>query len=484
MAVRTQPRSAPKYDWNDDGAVSQQGHGIYILQPSVRAVVKKPSWFATLTVIRPYPCLSFTNPETEFEPYRIIEGDRIRFSDWIRRYACAWTVGQPSTTFLIKKQTKVYDPWTSPIGVLYKAIENACRKQHPRTAEWQPLRESGGNKSKALAKPKDCYLMQGAILRHDKNEYLGKNGPPLGWGKNSSVVFMLSSDTGQQLVNMLSQENDGYSGPDNDFEARYRYGDPVSPLFGRYFHFWQKGTDPAGRYQSSPAEQVTSWDQIDSGADGSVSASGQQRQEVRGFDLEIDKTFANIPATFNQVGEQQIRDHWQHWDDILYFPTEVEQAHMLGRCFPATAVHYAFWGHNRDWVSDEILTALKNPVSTTGGQYREPPGFGGAANQDSFAQGSSRQPPRAPVENRPANEIDPFGGGNEHTVVEDTTVPQRPVAATNPATAAALAAVAVDTLTAGAKSPAASKAEPPSDVVSQLTADAIARLAAVRDKMR
>ena len=466
-------REAPSYNWDDDGGSSKQGSGIYILKTEVQAVVKKPSWFGTETVVRPFPCISFSKPDTDFEPYRIVHTDgRARFSDWIRRYPCAWGVGQNASTFLIKKTHKMYDVWQSPLGVLYKAIESACKKGQAKDPSWYPLREAGMNKGKALKPPGELYLLQGVLLRHDKTEYGTKQaGTPLGWGKNSTMVLMLSSDAGKVLADVLNKEKEGFHGSPTDFEARYESGDPVALTSGRYIHLWERGTTPPSRgYSSQPTnvQPASSFDEgLDQGED--PAAGGASKGDIKkGFDIELTTTYAGKPATFGPVGEEQVRKHWQHWDDILYFPTEVEQAHMLAKVFPASAIIYSFESVNKEWIPDECWHSLRKPKSANfrdQGSFTEPP------SDDGFNADASAAPPQAPA-SRPAagegasweTEVDAPGGA------EDASLPQ---GAVETATTVAEAPPTAPTPPAG-KAEKAGK-ETPEEV--------IARLATARHKV-
>lgn len=459
-------RAVPEYDWDNDGSASKQGTGIFILKPEVQAVVKKPSWWGTETVVRPFPCVSFDKPEAEFEPYRLIHSDgRNRFSDWIRRYPCAWGVGMNATTFLIKKTHKMYDPWTSPLGILYKAIENACKKGEAKDPRWYPLREAGMNKGKALRPPSELYLLQGVMLRHDKTEFGGKNGPPpLGWGKSPTMILMLSMDAGKVLADELNKEKEGFNGSPTDFEARYVLGDPVSPLTGRFFHFWERGSTPPSRgYTSQPTQQPTSSFEENMGGDDTDAAQGGAKGEVKkGFDIEITTHYGGRVASFNQVGEEQIRKHWQHWDDILYFPTEQEQAHMLAKVFPATAIIYAFESVNRDWIPDECWHEVRKPKSANfreRTEFEEPPADDGFGTPSTQAPANTTSQPAAAVAATTAPrsaEADAWDAdANRDTSArgsEDSSVPRGSVDAATPVTEAPPKAPTPPAAAAGSKS--------------------------------
>ncbi len=389
-----------------------------------------------------------------------------------------------STTFLIKKQHRLYDPWSSPLGILYRAIENACKKGEAKDPAWYPLREQGMNKGKALRGPSELYLMQGVLLKHDKTEYGGPKGPPLGWGKNPTLVFMLSKDAGKHLVDLLNKENEGYSGAPDDWEARYVAGDPVSPLSGRFLHFWEKGTDPKGRYRSQPTEQPqqsggSAFDDMDT--ELSASQGGANRQmEAKGFEVEITTVHNNRTANFNDAGMQQIRDHWQDWDDILYTPTEIEQAHLLADCFPASAIIYAFEPHNRDWIADKCWHALRNPTSV---DFRHRPpekapefpddhmgGFGQPAPQtepSAIPTAAPAAPPQAQRAQPASQASSGWEEDNGDGGAVDTAVPAAPETASSP--------VPVEAPPTAPQPPAAQDS-------AERTEERIARLAAARNK--
>jgi hypothetical protein len=302
----------------------------------------------------------------------------------------------------------MYDVWMSPLGILYKAIENACKKGEAKDPRWYPLRESGMNKGKALKPPSELYLIQGVMLRHDKTEFGGKAGPPLGWGKNPTLILMLSQDAGKMIADELNKEKEGFNGSPTDFEARYVHGDPVSPLSGRFLHLWERGTAPPSRgYASSPTTQKNAASFEEGMVDEADPARGGAKSDVKkGFDIELTTHYAGRPASFNQVGEDQIRKHWQHWDDTLYFPTEVEQAHMLAKVFPATAVIYAFEPVNKDWIPDECWQEVRKPKSAN---FRE----------------------RTEFEEPPAGDV--FGGFDPSIPTQNSQVNQLAAAVANPA---------------------------------------------------
>lgn len=363
------PRQRPGYDAERDGTSRQGSIGNHILKPGVDAVVKKPSWKGKESVFRPYPCLNYEDPANAFEPFRRDPANKALFGDWIRRYDVAWSVGNPATTFLLHDPSQhdpFYDPWTTPLGILYRAIEGACKAGQGR-GEWQILREGATGKGKALAPPKEAYFMQGVLVKYDDKPTFLKGKAPLGWGPNPPVVFMLSGGAGRKLAGVLGEENEGidYLAPPEDrsaytayFEKRYKHGDPVAVESGRYFHFFEKGHDPRERYLARPTTRADS--PFGTGGFTTGRDQGADDEEFRGFDLFITKDGnMNLPATLNEPGQLEIlRSKWRWWEDILFFPSYIEQAHLLCDIFPASACIYAFESVDSDWISEKARKKL------------------------------------------------------------------------------------------------------------------------------
>jgi hypothetical protein len=422
-------REAPDYDWYDDGGQNRSG-GLYILKPEVVAQVKKLAWPGE-TIFRPFPCVSFSNPKTDFEPYRIVTPDgRSRFSDWIRRYPCAWSIGQPGITYIIRKPKGVlrYDPWSSPLGVLYKAINNAVNSGQAKDPLWAPLLRGADGRSAQLTPPKELFLMQGVCLRYGDTEYGGKNRP-LGWDKNPTLVMVLSGGAGRALVDELNLLNETYEGPATDFESRYVNGDPVGVDHGRYIHTWKKGTTPASRSRlsSQPTQQVIS--SFDDGMSSYAEDSSDRSKTEFGFDIELSTSLAGRPAAFSPTGQEQVRAHWKHWDDVLQFYDETEQAHMLCEVIPPSAIIYAFEREHPTWISETCRTKWRQAKSSSARvnvtpAYEAPPPF--EEEDDGFGPAPASVQVREPSKQQPAatsSKIDFLRLLSDRKSVEDSSVP-------------------------------------------------------------
>jgi hypothetical protein len=379
MPPRHQRQAAPygDYNYHDNSSNNDQGVGTYILKGEVGdAEVRKPSWKNTETVFRPFPCVSFENPETEFEPFMRREYPDM-FSDWIRRYCCVWGVGSPATTFLIPApRGGRVDPWGTPMGILYSAVENACKKGNPPDTSWQMLREGARDRGKQLKMPSNLYLLQGALMRHNSKDFR----PPLGWGTGAkTVVLMLSTDCGSKLETAITQTRPGYSGPLDNYEDRFVEGDIVSPLSGRYLTFCQAGSG-SNQYQSQPSGNASPFDDV--GNDDGQSGGGNRgrSREPMGYDVTVSREFKGLHARMASPSQMDtIRSKWHHWNDLLWLPTPEEQAHKLNNCFPASAILYAFDPVDRSWVLPETRERAVNRVAVGFGgvgHYQPDPGFG------------------------------------------------------------------------------------------------------------
>lgn len=363
MTRNLQPRPVPAPEIINVGQ-ERSGIGKYLLQPSADCIVRKPSWNGKRTVIRPYPCVHHANPN-DFWPYRIDPEGRCYFGYWLKRFDCAWAVGNPGVTFLIQhdpRYSSVYDVWSTPLGVLYSAIARACRAGQGKQ-EWYPLLLSGGaGRRKLLRPPSECCLIQGALMEYDSKQTFGPGRAPLGYGTNPPVVMVLSAGLAKQLIEALHLENENYRGDPADFEARFVHGDPVGLANGRFFHFVQKG------YENEPVVGPRT-----GGAPWDQSRPGPANKDDIGFDLKITKEYANLTA--NMLSPDVVRDRWRHWEDVLYTPNYEEQARILSSAFPASAILYAFQDYP-DWITEDVRRKDVNAVSVgfDGTQWRQDKG--------------------------------------------------------------------------------------------------------------
>jgi hypothetical protein len=427
--ITPRPRPTDYNNSRDFYARANNFSSLRILKPEISdVVVRKPSWNGTETIFRPFPCPNYENPAAEFEPYRADPGGENYVTDWIRRYACAWNVGVgEKLIYLIKKQpddSRPFDPRDSPLGILNRGLQKAIAAQKA-SAPWMSLLLGGQGKSPALSKPSYVCLMQGMLVKiSDKDTFNQLKGlPPMGWAPRDPVVLMITGATGIKLDKMLQEEYPNYRGDPGDFEARYIHGDPVSPDHGRYFHFFEEGK---GKQQV----QQVSMDVLDGGqSDHGFGGSRSNGESFKGYDIFISKD-GGMPgwnAHLNRSADPSkkrpsqvdiIRHQWRWWEQILYFPTEAEQARMLCEVFPLDLCLYSFGDISRDWLPDDVHQRLANArTMVMSGQSPAQPADGPNPNMGTASPGDAMPWDTAPwdnpaaIGNGPATPFDQLGQG-------------------------------------------------------------------------
>jgi hypothetical protein len=387
MSSRNRPTNRPAYDFNKHGQSTRfDDTRLRIVKSGSGVIVKKPSWNGTETIFRPYPSLDYEN-RSQVYPYRWAEDDC--FGNWIRRYDCAWQVGDPAVTFLLAPAEATdysYDRNSTPLGILYNAINAACKAMTAKP-EWYLITSKNTAKGQSLKRPSECFLIQGCLGVHNSKPTAGNGFDPIGLGNNKPCILALSSAVGQDLVAMLNEERADWDGEDPDFEKRYVYGDPVSLTGGRFIHFFQKGYDPRQKYAAAPV----------GGSFGAAPNANQTRgSSENGFGIYISDNASGASPVISADMMATVADKWRDWEDVLFFPTYEEQAHILGQAFPASAIVYAFHDYP-NWISEDVrkksVEAVSAPVPGT------VPGQQQGGNQTAFGQ--VVQPPSG---------MNPFGG--------------------------------------------------------------------------
>jgi hypothetical protein len=257
--------------------------------------------------------------------------------------------------------------------------------------------------------------MQGLLMVHNSELQYGNGKVPPGAGDRSPCVMMLPGgfggsqfSLGPKLLSMLEEEVEEYDGDPNDFERRFRYGDPVALATGRYIRMFQKGADPRERYQAQPQ------------ARGPLSFQKEQQQaatkEIAGYEIHFDTELPDgTPACLDTPEwADTIREKWIYWEEGLDFPTYTQQAHLLNKVFPANAIVFAYENYNRDWITETTWdNYLKResasvpavpPGARRYGDVQPPQAARQAAPVQVLlpAPSSRYQPPPPPVDSNPA----------------------------------------------------------------------------------
>lgn len=410
-----QPQAEPEYTSavsTESSRTSYSSYKFFKVGFDEKIDFRKPTFdirHPTVTVFRPFPCRSFSDPNNGFEPYRKDPAGKNFFGHWLCRIQVAWNVGSPSTSFIVHDpfSTRQFDARLTPLSILFRAIKHAVKRGQGKGKEWgqQALRRpfdvdaqtllewdgmtEGGEQERALITPvKELFLMQGAILQLG-GEPTEPGKAPIGWGDNPTCVFALTGGVGEQMVNLLNTETENYRGDPGNFEARYVDGDPVSLTTGRYLYVYPKVGDPRKQqYISQPTDDAFAYT---GAAAGSNSGKKKSKEDI-GFGCHFQRDYQGRAASLAPMADgwnhspnaAMIRHKWLHWREILYCPSLAEQAAILGGIMPAAALCYAFEGEHNEWLTPEIRAKAKELRSAsvpaappTGYAQQNPGGFGG-----------------------------------------------------------------------------------------------------------
>jgi hypothetical protein len=358
------------------------------------------------TVFRPYPARSYTDPDNSFCPYRVDPGGKDRWGYWLRRYDCAWSVGEPAISLIINDPGKsVLDNRMNPLGLLYSAVANAVEaatgnasRQAMFSSQFTPqsadiLRWAGHVKGRPgkgalLDRPQTIAFMQGCLLVHGgQNMFQSPDKPMPGWGRGPGCLFGLTLGAARDLFTKLNETTPNYRGDPADFNARFKYGDPVDLAAGRFIV-----VQPMGGAQGGPTA-----DPFTTAPAGSQAPTGQ-REKV-GFTVDIVPDYNGIPAALPAPEHRaMIRDKWVHFDELMYTPGYVEQAHLLCQVMPADILVYAWGDAHPDWITEDKWREFKQVFggrqAAAGAGYHPPVGV-----PQSLAHG---QTPGGPYPTQPA----------------------------------------------------------------------------------
>lgn len=379
--------------------VRETSTGTYILQPGVDAAVYRPSWKQTNTIFRPYPSRSYTDPDG-LEPYLPQPMDPTRRGNWIRRYDCAWSVGEKrGVTFVTRRPDK--NTFTSldalPLSILNMTIRKAIKdpatlRHHP---EFLALTQGSAGKAAPLSAIRSVNMMQGLLLVHNNQLTYNDGNPP---GIDRACILMISGppsfvsrgnpdmlSTAEKLLLQLDQEKENYNGDPNDFESRFVHGDPVAPEHGRFFHFREAGTMRFGAQISTGPATRAGYRQAAQRPVGSPIGGG------KGYEVEIsDQPLpdGSSPRMDDEESIERIKDRWLFWEDTIRVMTPLEQAHLLNEVFSPDPIIFAFKDRHPEWITDETWKIARGSVSV---RAETPPLTGWEAQQAAHQGGYASQ---------------------------------------------------------------------------------------------
>jgi len=387
---------------NDGG--SNQGN--FILRKGA-GELWKPAWDGSPTTIRIFPGLNPENP-TEFEPWRFNTSDD-GLGQWYWPVTVIQNIGNPGKTWVLyDPQDGGYDPQVNPVWMLRNAIDRAVRDRTDRPG-WAGMLRGGAGRGAMLDRPRDCILVQCAIMSYKNKLY----APPRGGGApgtDSTVFFLLTPSARSSMMEAMNTRIEGYRGDPDHVAGHYLHGDPIDLDAGQYVTFYKLGHDP--REQMRARQQATtSFGQQAKNPSGGRSAD----DDPVGHGCFLTPEFNGMSARLREV-EAVVRAHVKpFWESVRIEP-ESTQVRWLEEGFQkeADAVVYAldeaYGQYLRPEYRERGLQMLGRGRPTQGGwdpnQGGQPPAgaWGGPAPapQGGGFGGAPRQTAPAPQQNRPA----------------------------------------------------------------------------------
>lgn len=332
--------------------------GIHVLKKLPGLEYCRPSWNNKETIIRILPGLDPDNRTSKtFDAFRVSD-ELGRYGTWQCCYEAVRKFGDPGVTFLLHDNSNPrYNAYQmNPCWILYRSIKEACERGQGK-AEWFPLLQGKDKSGASLNKPTELLLVQAAIFRHDSKDQFEGSRLPFGLNKlDPTVVFEFSKSSADRLFEVIDERIEGWVGDDDD-PTQFKWGDPVAIADGAFVHIYEFGTDlTAARGLTKKAASLAAMYQSKPTSQGHGGFGG--RKQI-GYDCHLTKTLDggpdDVPAHFIGL-EDIIRGKVRHWDDILEFMTDEEQAHLINPLFPASAIMYAFRDH-KEWILDETRRA-------------------------------------------------------------------------------------------------------------------------------
>ena len=375
-------------------------------------------------IIRIWPNYSLDdNGNKVWTPFRNSLDIPMDFGDWIRRYPVARKVAGTHLTFIIGDPSREYDFSHKPINVLHDALTRAIKAGQEKQG-WSRLLDR--DKSGAmLQKSSFCYFVQCGLFSHGtRGTYKDGKGFPGVHPEMYGVLMELTEAAGREMLQQMDMRKE-VSGdtPLDDFEARFVHGDPISLTHGRFVTFYKKSDmDPRQRraYNANGASINTL------GLVNTLAGSGNQQAKSGGYNCFIEATceahpMGTISAVMPADLHASIENKVKPWDEILYFPSEVEQAHMIAPLYPADLIMYAFADHP-DWIPDGVRAASVNAVS-----FAAPRGA-----MPGFSPAASVAPPASQLAATPLTQMTAVPQIAQPVVAQNVDKPMQQLAAPNP----------------------------------------------------
>lgn len=325
----------------------------------------RPSWQGTESVFRILP--TWNEEAKSWDPCRVSEEEG-RYSPWQVCFEAVRNFGEPGITMLLCDGTDPsYDPYhENPCWILYRAIKDACDRKQAKS-EWYALLQKSAGRNAVLSRPAEILLAQTIVFRYKSKNTFGQGRPPFGFApEDPTVVLELSKSAAQAMFAELDKRVEDWEGDPGDPRA-FAHPDVTSIEQGGFVHFYQLGFDPREKAQVSAGQGFDPYSQSRA---SSVMMGGNKNKEDIGYGSFITTTLDGGPVGNDISGslkghERKVKAHVKPWEEILQFYTDKEQAHLLNKIFPASAIYYAFNDEHPDWVLDETRDGALSRVRRT-----------------------------------------------------------------------------------------------------------------------
>jgi hypothetical protein len=258
-------------------------------------------WEKGHTLVRIYPYFENGNEM----PWRL-SADPGHYTPWIRGFRTVRSMGvnDKFTCFanVLNKPLDYEGPIDKMQPVLKSSIDNAPKRHFP--VEWEEYLEGGKGKQANIPRIDTYGIVQGMLFESGGKQFLSKDNSR--YDPKHPVLLCLNKSARQGLQRLCDAERENYTGPREDYNARFACGDLFSCAGGKLVKFY--------------AEQRT-------------------ESNFSKYGVAIDQPCPLDPALV-------AREFWP-WDKLIRFLTEEEQMNLIVQHFPPELVDFLY--ANTQW---------------------------------------------------------------------------------------------------------------------------------------
>jgi hypothetical protein len=383
----------------DDLTINERLCAVTMIRPNFD---KGPLYF------RPWPALSYEDPQNTLSPGRIGLAPRAQ-SHWIVRMPAAKYVGlnDPScdrSTFLLYRPGDKEAKNNNPFRILSYGAKDAhdagkFGSGRAWNSEWNRLLQGSKGKGAELGRPTALWFVQGAVYANGDKDYLESRSEPYGSGpKDDLVVLQLPTSAGGALMDLLDIEKKKTpAGAEENPSLAFYYGDAV----GRF--------DPE-KFTCGPGLVIVVFNPKKTRITEDSSFDGKLK-DVQGYEVAIQPDYVDSnddiynPELSGQA-LQTVFDHWQFWEDdpdsgeqgLLRFPCIEEQCLLIAKGFrPVSQLLHFAWADHPEFFTDEVNSVIRaRRAVVMPGDPEEADEDDEAQNEEAYEAGR-RQPRRTDV---------------------------------------------------------------------------------------